>query len=135
MPYVVIFEEEVNFRGRSRALGVGRYRLVDSSAMNDLTSSIRVPSGLAAIVHEDADASGGYGRCVDLLEDHADPSALGFDNKISFIQVFGVRSTTAVVMRDHRQGHQGRTQTTNMVWVLQQHRRYHQTRNLKAFCE
>ncbi len=77
--------EQPNFAGRSQILGAGRHALTD---FNDLTNSIRVPSGFVAYVYEHADGGGGFGLSVDLLEDTADLSAINMGGKISFVDVF-----------------------------------------------
>lgn len=87
MAEVTIFEH-ANFKGRSRTLGIGQYRLFDENDMNDLTSSLKVPPGLVAYVYEHADSAGGFGISVDFLEDCADLSTLNFNDKISYINVF-----------------------------------------------
>ncbi len=77
-----------NFRGKSRELGIGTHRFFTSADFNDVISSIKVPAGLVAMVYEHADDGGGFGVYVDLLEDRANLSKLGFDNTISFVNVF-----------------------------------------------
>jgi hypothetical protein len=77
--------ENVKFEGREKSYGVGKHTLFD---FNDSISSIRVPTGLVAIVYEDADAGGGYGRYVDFLENQPDLGKYDFAKKISYIQIF-----------------------------------------------
>jgi len=87
LPYrqsVVIYEDP-NFGGRSKALAVGNYALTDFAS-----SSIRVPAGLAAIIYEHADAGGGYGISVDLLEDQPDLSRFNLNKRVSYVAVFSV---------------------------------------------
>jgi len=84
---VVIFENP-NFGGRAKTVGVGEYRLLD---FNDIASSIKVPTGLAAMIYEHADEGGGYGISVDLLEDCPDLSKYNFNDKVSYIVVFGTK--------------------------------------------
>ena len=83
----VIIVENKNFQGRSKALEIGSHRL-DAAGLGNAASSIKVPRGLVAMVHDEADASGGYGVFADFLEDHPDLSAFGLDNAISHVQVF-----------------------------------------------
>jgi hypothetical protein len=85
--FVVIYEHQ-NFLGRSRPLGVCETRLFDFSDLNDSVSSIKVPAGLVAVLYEHADAGGGYGASVDLLEDRPYLSQVNFANKLSYIRVF-----------------------------------------------
>jgi len=82
---VIGIYENPNLGGRSQILGVGEYRLCD---FNDLASSIYVPTGLVAMLYEHADAGGGYGISVDLLENRFDLSQVGFNDKLSYIRVF-----------------------------------------------
>lgn len=81
----VVIYENPNFGGRSRTLGVGGYVLSD---FNDVASSIKVPTGLVALLYEQVDAGGGYGVSVDLLEDRPDLSQVNFNDKLSYICVF-----------------------------------------------
>ncbi|MEA2663141.1 MAG: phospholipase [Candidatus Eremiobacteraeota bacterium] len=84
---VTVFADP-NFAGRSRTLDIGQYRFRTPDDFNDVISSIRVPAGLAAMLFEDADDGGGFGRSVDLLEDCPDLSKYGFNDKTSFVVVF-----------------------------------------------
>jgi len=78
---VVIFEQQ-DFTGRSATLTSGEHRITDWKP-----ASIRVPAGLIAILFESADAAGGFGISVDLMEDHPDLAAFGLDRNVSFILV------------------------------------------------
>lgn len=93
----VTIYEHANFGGRSRVLAIGQYRLFDTTDMNDMTSSIRVPTGLVALVFEHADTGGGYGISADFLEDHADLAQFNFNDKISYINVFNARQSSGLV--------------------------------------
>ncbi len=84
---VTVFAD-ANFAGRSKTLDVGSYRFQTPDDFNDVISSIRVPAGLAAMLFEDADDGGGFGRSVDLLEDCPDLSTYDFNDKTSFVVVF-----------------------------------------------
>lgn len=93
----VVIYENANFTGRAKSLGVGEHRLFqqtvntrvgDPANFDNIVSSIKVPPGFVAILFEEAEELSGYGAWVDLLEDRADLSALGFDNKSSYIKVF-----------------------------------------------
>ena len=46
-----------------------------------------------ALVYENADQAGGYGRSADLMEDHADLATLGLGDTISYVQVFAAEAT------------------------------------------
>ena len=81
----VVLYDEPNFTGASKVIGPGQYLLSD---FNDRASSIKVPAGMVAYLYEHAADSKGYGIAVDLLEDHADLSSLGFNDKLSYITVF-----------------------------------------------
>lgn len=81
----VVLYEHPNFGGRSQPLGVGQHRLTD---FNEIVSSIKVPQGLVAVLYEHADAGGGYGSYVDLLEDRPDLSQVNFNDKLSYVRVF-----------------------------------------------
>src|ERR1700722_1975324 len=109
----VTIYEDVNFGGRSEPLEVGRHRF--SAADLQQVSSIKVPAGLVAIVYEHADEVGGYGRSADLLEDHADLTALGLSDTIAYVSVFAGESD--IVARDHRTGRTGETSTAHVMWA------------------
>ncbi|MGF9763678.1 hypothetical protein AAII07_52035 [Microvirga sp. 0TCS3.31] len=98
----VTLYEDANFGGRSKALGPGEYRFFMPEDFNDVVSSIQVPSGLCAVLYEHADEGGGYGISVDLLEDCSDLSVYGFNDKVSYINVFP--ATKSMEVRDHRGG-------------------------------
>jgi hypothetical protein len=85
-PQIVVYEQN-NFGGRSIAFAPGNYPLTEWKA-----SSIKVPAGLAAIIFESADSGGGFGRSVDLLEDHIDLTPFGLNGKVSFVSVFSTTS-------------------------------------------
>jgi hypothetical protein len=106
--------ENPHFGGRSKTLGVGQYRFFTPEDFNDVISSIKVPPGLCAMLYEDADDGGGYGRSVDLLEDCADLSQYNFNEVTSYISVFN--TTTTLEVHDHRQGHDTVSSET-FVWV------------------
>lgn len=86
----VVIYENANFEGRSRTLAVGSYRFFTNTNgdFNDIASSIKVPTGLAAIIYERASEAGGYGISVDLLENRPDLSKYNFNDKVSYIRVF-----------------------------------------------
>ncbi len=84
---VTIFEH-ANYTGTSKALGVGQFLLSD---FNDITSSIKVSPGYAAVIYEHADAGGGYGIAVDLLEDRANLTDLNFNDITSYVIVFATK--------------------------------------------
>ena len=90
----VVIYEDPNFGGRSQTLGVGQHRLSD---FNAIASSIKVPAGLVALLYDHADSGGGYGVSVDLLEDHPDLAQLSFDNKASYVTVFGTKNPAGFV--------------------------------------
>lgn len=99
---VEVFEQP-NFTGQSITLGIGHHPLQSAADLERAISSIKVPAGLVAILHDEADASGAYGRYVDLLEDHAELASLGFDNAAVYVDVFSAtQTTTSVTVRDHR---------------------------------
>jgi hypothetical protein len=104
--------EDVNFGGNSEALEIGEHRLFAAADLNDEVSSIKVPAGLVALVHEHADGAGGYGRSVDLLEDHADLATLGLGDTISYVEVFAAERD--IVSRNHATGE---TDTARVVWA------------------
>ena len=67
---------------------------------------------LMALVYEHADEAGGYGRCADLMEDHADLGISGLGDTISYVQVFAAESD--VVARNHETG---RAEMARVVWA------------------
>ena len=109
----VTIYEDVSFGGRCETLEIGEDRLFSAVELNDEVSFIKVPAGLVALVDEHADEAGGYGRCADLMEDHADLGTLGLGNTISYVQVFAAESD--VVARNHATG---RTEMARVVWAL-----------------
>jgi hypothetical protein len=114
----VTIYEHANFNGRSRTFAVGQYRLFDSSDMNDMASSIKVPKGLVAYVYEHADNGGGYGISADFLEDCADLSQFNFNDKISYIHVFSSEdSKSGVVVRDHQTGEVTTGPPQQFIWA------------------
>jgi hypothetical protein len=88
-----------NFQGNSRALAIGTHLLSD---FNDVTVSLRVPTGLVAVLYEHADGGGGYGVWADFLEDCADLTPLGFAAKASYVTVFEVEHPDGLVWRRNR---------------------------------
>lgn len=98
MADVILFEDK-NFQGRRQALGIGLHRL-DAAGLDNAASSIKVPRGLVALVHDEADASGGYGVFADFLEDHSDLSVFGLENAISHVRVFEVSRHGYVWLRN-----------------------------------
>ncbi len=84
----VILYEHGNFSGQTKTFGVGTYRFTSSADFNDLASSIKVPAGFVAVIYEHANEAGGYGTYVDLMEDCADLSVYGFNDKTSYLSVF-----------------------------------------------
>src|SRR5438309_8406448 len=80
----VTLYDDPNFSGRSKAVGIGNYRLSD---FEGIASSIRVPLGFVAILYEHADEGGGYGISVDLLEDCPDLSKYNLSDKAAYISV------------------------------------------------
>lgn len=81
----VTLYENAKFAGRRMSFGVGKHTLHN---FNNAASSIEVPTGLVAVVYEDADAGGGYGRYVDFLENQPELAKYNFDKTISHIEVF-----------------------------------------------
>lgn len=81
---VVLFENP-GFTGQSKALSPGQYSLAD---FNDLTSSLKVPAGLVAVIYEHSGGTTGYGIWVDFLEDCPDLSVYNFNDKVSYINIF-----------------------------------------------
>ena len=98
----VTIYEDVNFGRRSETLEIGGDRLFSAADLNDEVSFIEVPAVLMALVYEHADEAGGYGRCADLMEDHADLGISGLGDTISCVQVFAAESD--VVARNHETG-------------------------------
>jgi phospholipase C len=83
----VTLYEGANFEGRSTTAGVGYTGLVGTD-FDDVVTSIKVQPGYCAVLYEQADQNGGYGRWVDLLEDCADLSVYDFAKKTSWVRVF-----------------------------------------------
>ena len=101
---VELFEEQ-NFTGASIKLGIGHHLLQGAPDLERAASSIKVPAGLVAMLHDEGDSVAGYGRYVDLLEDHTELGSLNFDKKTVYVDVFSSSQTTTVAaatVRDHR---------------------------------
>src|SRR5260370_13376856 len=58
---VVLFEQP-NFGGQSLTLAIGHHPLTGAADLEKMVSSVLVPAGLVAMLHDQADASGGGGR-------------------------------------------------------------------------
>lgn len=89
--------QNANFSGQSKAFGIGSYLLHDSTDLIKMSSSITVPAGLVAIIYENADAGGGYGASVDLMEDCPDLSIYNFNDKASYITVFNAKNSSGLI--------------------------------------
>ncbi len=98
----VILFENANFGGRIKALGVGQYRFHDSNDFNDMTSSLKVPAGMAVIIYEHANENGGYGISTDILEDCPDLSVYDFNDKVSYINVINTVNPQGFVWARNR---------------------------------
>ena len=88
MEQKVVLFENAGFSGQSKSFGIGDYVLSGPADLNDLASSFRVPNSWVVLVYEHANEKGGYGNYIDLMEDCADLSVYGFNDKISFLRVF-----------------------------------------------
>jgi hypothetical protein len=93
----IVLYEHANYAGQAKTIGVGQYRLTD---FNDITSSIKVPVGMVAIIYEHAADNQGYGIWVDLLEDRPDLSLYNFSDKVSYVNVFYVNKDNYVWARN-----------------------------------
>src|SRR5258708_15162356 len=67
---VVLFEQP-NFGGQSLTLAIGHHPLTGAADLEKMVSSVLVPAGLVAMLHDEADASGGGGEDVGPLREHA----------------------------------------------------------------
>ena len=84
---------EANFQGASASVASGEFgESLLVLHMNDAVSSIKVPTGMVAVVYEHADSGGGFGRFVDFLEDQPDLSVFGLNDQISWIRAFDAHS-------------------------------------------
>ena len=95
--HMITLFEAPDFTGRSVTLDGGQHRFFTPDDFNDLASSIRVPAALVAILYEDADEGGGYGRSVDLLEDCPNLAVYDFDKKVSYVSVFSAVTADGMV--------------------------------------
>ena len=82
---VTLFEEP-NFQGRGISFGTGNQTFRNTD-FDDKASSIKVQPGTVVILYTDANEKEGYGAFVDLLEDCADLSVYGMNDKVSYISV------------------------------------------------
>ncbi len=103
IPSPVTLYTQTGFQGETRALSPGSVRFTDPSTFNDRAVSIQVAQGYCAVLFEDADDGGGYGRAVDLLEDCPDLSVYGFSGIASYVIVFSTTNGTLVYVRGQMQ--------------------------------
>ena len=111
---MVLFEQP-NFGGQSLTLAIGHHPLTGAADLEKMVSSVLVPAGLVAMLHDEADASGGWGKYVDLLEDHAELASLGFDDQTAYVDVF--TATTLTTVRDHGAIPPTTPVETSLVWA------------------
>jgi len=109
---IVSLYADPNFSGASLDLDVGEHQLFAGGGLNDTVSSIRVATGFVAVLYQNADASGGFGRSVDLLEDSPDLGVIGLGDAISYVSVFA--SARDIQSFNHGTG---TTDTTHVVWA------------------
>ncbi|WP_308465792.1 hypothetical protein [Rathayibacter soli] len=100
------------YAGASLDLDVGEHQLFAGAGLADAVSSIRVATGFVAVLYENADASGGFGRSVDLLEDCPDLGVMGLGDLVSYVSVFA--SARDIQSFNHGTGV---TDTTHVVWA------------------
>jgi hypothetical protein len=74
-----------NFSGTDKNYGAGENKL------SDKILSIKIPTGLVAVIYEFADDGGGYGKWVDLLENCSDLTQY-LSGNISYINVFQAKN-------------------------------------------
>lgn len=102
----VVLYEGANYAGRSISLDIGTHRFFTREDFNDVANSIKVPPGLAAMLCEHADEGGGYGKCIDLLEDCPDLSVYAFNDIASYVNVFSTNRPGFVYVRNSIQNGQ-----------------------------
>lgn len=102
----IMLYEHASFSGQSKSFGVGTYRFYGSADFNDLGSSIKIPSGLIAVIYEDANEAGGYGNYIDLLEDCTDLSIYNFSDKVSYLRVFSASRPGYLYVRNRMTNNQ-----------------------------
>ena len=88
--YEVFLYVDANLNGTfdlitTDANGYANYLLSD---LNDMITSVEVPSGLVVVLYEHGNESGGYGNYVELMEDCTDLSQYNLNDKISYISIF-----------------------------------------------
>jgi hypothetical protein len=81
----VILYDNASYAGESKSLGIGTHQLTD---FNDRATSIKVPTGMVAMIYEHSINGEGYGTLVDLLEDRPNLSDFNLDNNVSLVVVF-----------------------------------------------
>src|SRR5258708_10476221 len=96
---VVLFEQP-NFGGQSLTLAIGHHPLTGAADLEKMVSSVLVPAGLVAMLHDEADASGGGGEDVDPLQDHAVIPAPRFFDPTAYRH--RVTATPLTTLLDHR---------------------------------
>jgi hypothetical protein len=62
-----------------------------------MVSSIKIPAGLVAIVYDHADAGGGYGASVDLMEDCPQLATYNFNDKAMYVTIFNAKNTDGLI--------------------------------------
>src|SRR5258708_39563102 len=90
---VVLFEQP-NFGGQSLTLAIGHHPLTGAADLEKMVSSVLVPAGLVAMLHDEADASGGWGEDVGLLEDQAEHAAPCFVYQTAYGDAFSAATLT-----------------------------------------
>jgi hypothetical protein len=88
----VTIYEEPGFSGRSIPLGIGEHAL--PSDFNDAAASVQVAPGHVAWLYQHADAGGGYGLSVDLMEDCLDLTEYGLSKQVSYVSVFAATNAS-----------------------------------------
>src|SRR5258708_16757484 len=91
---VVLFEQP-NFGGQSLTLAIGHHPLTGAADLEKMVSSVLVPAGLVAMLHDEADASGGRGEDGDPLEAHGGLAPPRFYDQTAYVAAFSAAPSTA----------------------------------------
>jgi hypothetical protein len=62
-----------------------------------MVSSVKIPAGLVVIIYDHADAGGGYGSSIDLMEDCPQLSVYNFNDKAAYITVFNAKNSAGLI--------------------------------------
>jgi hypothetical protein len=96
-PNIVTLYPDDTFSGQIKTFGIGSFALTDSNSLVNMVSSVKIPAGLVVIIYDHADAGGGYGSSIDLMEDCPQLSVYNFNDKAAYITVFNAKNSAGLI--------------------------------------